>query len=133
MSEIMDRRKFLKTALTVGTAVLFDLSSFFDYLKAEDGYRESLRQINHFVAEELEKIVYSFEMNDSRLRSKLRDSISRRLSQMKSEGKLIDYRVICDETNNTPEVIDNHGLVVDVIVKISSGYPYCKATFSTLR
>jgi hypothetical protein len=36
---------------------------------------------------------------------------------MKAEGGLIDYQVICDESNNPPAVIDANTLNVDILVK----------------
>jgi phage tail sheath protein FI len=34
----------------------------------------------------------------------------------RSDG-LYDYLIVCDERNNTPEVIDNNELVVDIYLK----------------
>lgn len=34
---------------------------------------------------------------------------------LQEQRVLYDYKIICDETNNSPEVIDNHRCVIDVL------------------
>ena len=58
-----------------------------------------------------------------RQRSNLNDDITRKelketlLSFFKYNLNPVEYIVICDKTNNTPEDIDNNLLIVDVYVK----------------
>jgi phage tail sheath protein FI len=55
--------------------------------------------------------------NTSEVRLRVWTQINNFLQSVKAQGGLIDYQVICDESNNTPEVIDANTLNVDVIVR----------------
>ena len=54
-----------------------------------------------------------FEPNDSFTR----DRIKQLLNDCYRRKGIQDYIVVCDETNNTPELIDNHQFAVDVYIK----------------
>jgi phage tail sheath protein FI len=41
------------------------------------------------------------------------------MSTIKANRGVYDFRVICDTTNNTADVIDNNELILDVIIKPS--------------
>lgn len=58
-----------------------------------------------------------FEFNDAFTRSRLFGQIDPFLRMVKSRRGLYDYLLVCDETNNTAEVIDQNGLIIDVYVK----------------
>jgi hypothetical protein len=58
-----------------------------------------------------------FQFNDSFTRSRLVGIIDPFLRSVKSRRGIFDYKLIIDESNNTPEVIDQNGLVIDVYVK----------------
>lgn len=58
-----------------------------------------------------------FEFNDAFTRSRLFGQIDPFLRMVKSRRGLYDYLLVCDESNNTPEIIDQNGLVIDVYVK----------------
>lgn len=51
--------------------------------------------------------------NDQITRQKIRQQLETYVGSL----NLYDYNVICDETNNTPDVIDHGGLVTDVYVR----------------
>lgn len=59
------------------------------------------------------------EINDETTRLLFRNATDQFLERIKSERGLIDKRVICDETNNTPQVIDSNEFVGDILVKPS--------------
>jgi len=58
-----------------------------------------------------------FEFNDSFTRNRLVGLIEPFLRSVKGRRGLYDFMVVCDDTNNTSEVIDNNGLVIDVYLK----------------
>ena len=60
---------------------------------------------------------YVFELNDEFSRSMLVSKLTPYLASIKARRGLYDFKVICDTSNNTPEVIDNNEMVVDVPVQ----------------
>jgi hypothetical protein len=72
---------------------------------------------------------FLFEENDSETRSRILDFIKK---EIKSKDRLYSgfrkeyctYTLICDESNNTPEVIDRHGLALKVGVQEPCGASY---------
>jgi hypothetical protein len=60
---------------------------------------------------------YLFEFNDSPTRSEISVKIDSYMSGIKGRRGVYDYQVICDTSNNTPDVIDNNQLYIDVFIK----------------
>ena len=60
---------------------------------------------------------YLFEMNDATLRQRMISSSVPVLEEIKAGNGITDYRIVCDETNNTDAVISSGQLVVTVYVK----------------
>ena len=60
---------------------------------------------------------YKFEYNDSITRNAVKNQLDTFLQGVKSNRSLRDYKVICNETNNSPHLIDHHGLRVDVMIQ----------------
>jgi len=69
-----------------------------------------------------------FEFNDSFTRNRILAAINPFLSGVQAGRGIVDYLVICDLTNNTPDVISRNNLVVDILIK-----PNFVAEFITLR
>lgn len=69
-----------------------------------------------------------FEFNDSFTRNYLISVIKPFLDQVKAGRGIDGYKIICDLTNNTPQVIANNQLVLDIYVK-----PVYVAEFIHLR
>lgn len=68
------------------------------------------------------------EFNDSFTRNNIVSKISPYLDTIKSGRGINDYRVVCDTTNNTPDIISRNQLIVDVYIK-----PNYVAEFILLR
>lgn len=64
---------------------------------------------------------YQWELNTSTLRDAVRSKCETYCELIKANGGIYDFRVTCDETNNTPEVIDNEMLIVDIEVEAARG------------
>lgn len=58
-----------------------------------------------------------FEFNDAFTRSRLFNIIDPFLRSVESRRGLYAYKVVVDETNNTNEVIDQNGLVIDIYLQ----------------
>ena len=58
-----------------------------------------------------------FEFNDSFTRNYVVSIMKPFLAQVKAGRGIQDYLVICDESNNTPQVIANNQMVIDIYVK----------------
>lgn len=60
---------------------------------------------------------FVFEPNTEFTRTRLRNSIVPIFELAKNTEGLYDYLIVCDERNNTPDVIDRNELAVDVYIK----------------
>lgn len=58
-----------------------------------------------------------FEFNDEFTRSRVRGIIEPFLRDVKGRRGITDFRVVVDESNNTPQVIDNETMIIDVYIK----------------
>ena len=59
----------------------------------------------------------AFNFNNDYNRNKLVQEINPYLSLVKSARGIYKFKVICDETNNTPEIISTNNIIIDVIVQ----------------
>jgi len=60
---------------------------------------------------------FVFEPNTSITRSRLVSTIAPIFELAKNTEGLYDYKIVCDERNNTPTTIDNNELIVDIYLK----------------
>lgn len=60
---------------------------------------------------------FVFEPNTTFTRTRLINTLTPIFQKAKATEGLYDFIIICDERNNTPEVIDNNELVVDIYIK----------------
>jgi hypothetical protein len=58
-----------------------------------------------------------FEFNDSFTRAQFRNIVEPYLRDVKGRRGITDFKVVCDQTNNTGEVIDRNEFVADIYVK----------------
>ncbi|QHJ79053.1 MAG: hypothetical protein [Caudoviricetes sp.] len=58
-----------------------------------------------------------FELNDAFTRSAFRSEVTAYMDTIRSLGGMYDFRVICDETNNTPTIVDRNEFVATIYVK----------------
>lgn len=65
------------------------------------------------------------DFNDKITRTKASLIMNRNLSDMAAMGKIQNYwRVICDETNNDPNIINKNQLQMDVVIQPSKSMEY---------
>jgi phage tail sheath protein FI len=60
---------------------------------------------------------FLFEFNDSFTRAQFKNMVNPYLANIKGRRGLYDFLVVCDETNNTPVVIDANEFIADIYVK----------------
>lgn len=70
-----------------------------------------------------------FELNDEFTRALFKAASDRYLSQIKGARGVYDYFVVCDETNNTPAVIDANGFVGDIYLKPTRSINFIQLNF----
>lgn len=64
---------------------------------------------------------YQWEMNTQTLRDNIKAKADAICEQIKSNGGLYDYTNVCDDTNNTAEVIDNEMVVLSTGIEPAKG------------
>ena len=94
-----------------GQKTLLDKASSFD--------RVNVRSLFNYLERSLSKMAkyQIMEFNDSYTRNRIVSMIKPFLATVQSGRGIQDYKVICDESNNTPTVIANNQLVVDIMVQ----------------
>ena len=71
-----------------------------------------------------------FELNDSQTRTSFKNAVDPVLARIKNRKGVYDYKVVCDESNNTSSVVDANEFVADIFVKPAKGIRYIQLTFT---
>jgi len=74
-----------------------------------------------------------FEFNDEFTRNQFRNLVEPFLRDVQGRRGIYDFRVVCDETNNTPEVIDRNEFVGDIYVKPARSINFIQLNFVAVR
>ena len=74
-----------------------------------------------------------FEQNDETTRSGFASSIGSYLAEVQARRGLTDFLVVCDDTNNTPEVIDRNEFVAELYLKPTRSINYVTVTVTATR
>jgi hypothetical protein len=74
-----------------------------------------------------------FEFNDDFTRSQFVALITPFLRDVKGRRGVYDFRVVCDTTNNTPQVIDSNQFVGDIYIKPARSINYIQLNFVSVR
>ena len=82
-----------------------------------------VRELVTFLQDELENMLlgYQWELNTATLRDMVRSKAEVILGLCQANGGIYDFKVTCDDTNNTEEVISNNMLVLDVDIIAARG------------
>jgi phage tail sheath protein FI len=62
---------------------------------------------NHFI----------FEPNDELTRNRIKTTLKDTMDEYRSRRAIMDFQVVCDETNNSPETIDKNELNVSLYIQ----------------
>lgn len=74
-----------------------------------------------------------FEFNDGFTRAQFVGMVSPFLRDVRGRRGLSDFLVVCDETNNTPEVIDTNRFVADIYLKPNRSINFITLNFIATR
>jgi hypothetical protein len=74
-----------------------------------------------------------FEFNDEFTRAEFVNIIEPFLREIKGRRGITDFRVVCDETNNTAAVIDNNQFIASVFIKPARSINYVSLNFVAVR
>ena len=112
---------------------LFGDKTALGYQSAFD--RINVRRLFLTVEQALERAAQAqlFELNDDLTRANFRNIVDPYLRDVQAKRGLIDYLVICDESNNTPDVIDNNEFRADIFLKPAKSINFITLTFVATR
>lgn len=83
----------------------------------------NIRELVIYLQDEIEKLLqsYQWEFNNQTVRNKIKDKADSICLQIQKNGGIIDYLNVMDESNNTPEIIDNEMAVLSTHIEPGRG------------
>ena len=98
------------------------------YLKEHQGFYQN----QDFLLKVADTAQLYIENNDNFTRASFRMEVSQYLSTIRSLGGIYDFRVQCDTTNNTPDVIDRNEFVASMFIKPAKSINYIMLNFTAV-
>ena len=116
----------------IGT-LLFGDKTALGYASAFD--RINVRRLFLTVEQALERAAEAqlFELNDELTRANFKNIVEPYLRDVQAKRGLYGFLVVCDSTNNTPDVIDNNEFRADIFLKPTKSINYVTLTFVATR
>ena len=113
--------------------ILFGDKTALSYNSAFD--RLNVRRLFLTVEQALESVADAqlFEVNDETTRANFVNAVEPYLRDVQAKRGLYDFVVKCDETNNTPDIIDNNEFRADIFLKPTKSINYVTLTFVATR
>ena len=74
-----------------------------------------------------------FEFNDEFTRAQFRNMVEPFLRDVKARRGIFDYKVVCDDSNNTSEVIDRNEFIGDIFIKPARSINFIQLNFVAVR
>jgi len=74
-----------------------------------------------------------FELNDEITRNSFANAVSSYLREVRARRGIDDFLVVCDETNNTPDVIDRNEFFAELYIKPARSINFITITFVATR
>ena len=74
-----------------------------------------------------------FEFNDEFTRAQFKNLVEPFLRDVQGRRGIYDFKVVCDETNNTPEVVDRNEFIGDIYIKPAKSINYIQLNFIAVR
>ena len=74
-----------------------------------------------------------FELNDEFTRAQFKNLVEPFLRDIQGRRGIYDFKVVCDETNNTGEVIDRNEFVGDIYIKPARSINFIQLNFVAVR
>jgi phage tail sheath protein FI len=112
---------------------LFGDKTALGYASAFD--RINVRRLFLTVEQALERSAQAqlFELNDEITRANFINIVEPYLREVQAKRGLYGFLVVCDETNNTPDIIDNNEFRADIYLKPAKSINYVTLTFVATR
>ena len=116
----------------VGT-LLFGDKTALAYASAFD--RINVRRLFLTIEQALQRAAQAqlFELNDELTRANFRNIVEPYLRDVQAKRGLYGFLVVCDSSNNTPDVIDNNEFRADIFLKPAKSINYVTLTFVATR
>ena len=116
----------------IGT-LLFGDKTALGYASAFD--RINVRRLFLTIEQSLQKAAEAqlFELNDELTRANFKNIVEPYLRDVQAKRGLYGFLVVCDTTNNTPDVIDNNEFRADIFLKPAKSINYVTLTFVATR
>ena len=116
----------------IGT-LLFGDKTALGYASAFD--RINVRRLFLTIEQALERAAQAqlFELNDELTRANFKNIVEPYLRDVQAKRGLYGFLVVCDETNNTPDVIDNNEFRADIFLKPAKSINFITLTFVATR
>jgi hypothetical protein len=116
----------------IGT-LLFGDKTGLGYASAFD--RINVRRLFLTIEQALQRAAQAqlFELNDELTRANFRNIVEPYLRDVQAKRGLYGFLVVCDSTNNTPDVIDNNEFRADIFLKPAKSINYVTLTFVAVR
>lgn len=113
--------------------VLFGDKTALSYVSAFD--RINVRMLFLTIERSIEQAARAqlFEFNDAITRSNFVNIVEPYLRDVRAKRGITEFLVICDESNNTPEVIDSNQFKADIFVKPARSTNFIGLTFVATR
>ena len=114
-------------------AILFGDKTALSYKSAFD--RINVRRLFLTVEQALENAANDqlFELNDAETRANFINIVEPFLTDIQAQRGIEDFRVICDETNNTPDIVDNNEFRADIFIQPARSINFVTLTFVATR
>lgn len=74
-----------------------------------------------------------FDQNDETTRASFASALNSYMSEIQSRRGVTDFLVVCDDTNNTPDVIDRYEFVAEVYIKPTRTINYITVTLTATK
>ena len=116
----------------IGT-LLFGDKTALGYASAFD--RINVRRLFLTIEQALERAAQAqlFELNDELTRANFKNIVEPYLRDVQAKRGLFGFLVVCDTTNNTPDVIDNNEFRADIFLKPAKSINFVTLTFVATR
>ena len=116
----------------IGT-LLFGDKTALGYASAFD--RINVRRLFLTIEQSLQRAAEAqlFELNDELTRANFKNIIEPYLRDVQAKRGLYGFLVVCDTTNNTPDIIDNNEFRADIFLKPTKSINFITLTFVATR
>jgi hypothetical protein len=113
--------------------LLFGDKTALAYASAFD--RINVRRLFLTIEQSLQRAAQAqlFELNNQTTRANFVNIVEPYLRDVQAKNGVYDFLVVCDQTNNTPDVIDNNEFRADIFLKPSRSINYVTLTFVATR